>query len=78
MRGKTMFRKLAVSLAILLATAGIADAGKANYVASKLRAPFHILTCSSAMRITADHAVYYETREQAIEAGHRPCKRCKP
>ena len=61
---------------IFLAAAHVLAAPQ--YVASMLRQPFHFVTCRSAMNINPSNAVYFETRQKAIEAGHRPCKLCKP
>jgi len=48
------------------------------YVASKNSEVFHKSTCASAKKIAVGNIVGYKTREEAIEAGKRPCKRCKP
>lgn len=29
-------------------------------------------------KIAPQNAVYFETREEAIQVGHRPCKVCRP
>ena len=50
----------------------------ANYVASKNSKVFHRPDCSSARRISAHNLVTYRTRTEAINAGKRPCKICKP
>jgi len=51
---------------------------KCKYVASKNSRVFHKSTCSSTARIKPANMVTYSTREEAIGAGKRPCKRCKP
>lgn len=48
------------------------------YVASKNSEIFHRSTCSSAARIATGNIVGYKSRQEAIEAGKKPCKRCKP
>ena len=48
------------------------------YVASVNREPFHRPGCSSAARISSANLRTFQTREDAIKAGHRPCKVCKP
>lgn len=72
-----MTRRL-LCLLFLLIHVVASSAANPQYIASRLRAPFHYLTCSSAKRMTAEHAVYFDTRDQAIAAGHRPCKVCDP
>lgn len=60
---------------LLLATAVLAAP---QYVASASKEPFHLLSCKWAKKISLSNAVYYDTREAAIQDGHRPCKVCKP
>jgi hypothetical protein len=49
-----------------------------RYVASKVRFPFHRSDCKWAHRISERNLEVFETREEAIAAGHRPCKECRP
>lgn len=49
-----------------------------NYVASKNSKVFHKAECSSAKRIKPENIVGYNSRDEAIDAGKRPCKICKP
>jgi micrococcal nuclease len=51
---------------------------KVAYVASANRAPFHKITCQWADRISPQNLQTFGTRDEAIRAGHRPCKVCKP
>ncbi|MHC4060329.1 MAG: Ada metal-binding domain-containing protein [Planctomycetota bacterium] len=51
---------------------------KYSYVASKNSRVFHRAGCSSAKRISPENLVGYNSREGAIQAGKRPCKRCEP
>lgn len=39
---------------------------------------FGRLTCKSGMRAKKEHRVFFHTWEDAISAGYRPCKNCKP
>ncbi|MHC4645444.1 MAG: Ada metal-binding domain-containing protein [Planctomycetota bacterium] len=48
------------------------------YVASKNSRVFHRGDCSSAARIAQKNLLGYASRQEAIEAGKRPCKRCNP
>lgn len=73
-----MLGKQLASLVLLLLLTASTQAEKANFVASRLRLPFHFVSCYWAGKITAEHAVYFETREEAVAGGHRPCKICKP
>lgn len=72
-----MLKRIALStLAVLLLAAAVLVAPQ--YVASINKEPFHRISCRWAQKISPYNAVYYETREEAIQDGHRPCKACKP
>jgi hypothetical protein len=49
-----------------------------GYVASDSSDVFHKPGCRWAQNISPENLVIYQTREQAIRAGKRPCKWCKP
>ncbi len=49
-----------------------------KYVASKNSKVFHRPDCHWARRIKPENLVYYSSREEAINAGRKPCKQCKP
>jgi len=49
-----------------------------EYVASKNSKVFHKPDCSWVKRILAKNLVGYNSRGEAIQAGKRPCKMCKP
>jgi hypothetical protein len=49
-----------------------------KYVASKNSDVFHTPNCRSAKRILPENMVGYSSREEAITAGKKPCKLCKP
>lgn len=49
-----------------------------KYVASKNSNVFHRLQCSSAKRIKPENIIDYNSEDEAIRAGKRPCKICKP
>jgi len=49
-----------------------------KYVASRLSRVFHKPDCMWAERIKEENLVKYKTRQQAIDDGKRPCKRCEP
>jgi len=51
---------------------------KYEYVASKNSKVFHKADCSSAGRIKPENLTGYNSRAEAIKAGKRPCKQCKP
>ncbi|MBN1805099.1 MAG: hypothetical protein JW837_07600 [Sedimentisphaerales bacterium] len=49
-----------------------------KYVSSKNSKVFHTPRCRSVKRINPENLVTYGSREEAIRAGKRPCKVCKP
>ncbi len=51
---------------------------KYKYVASKNSKVFHKPTCAWAKRIKPENLIGYNSRDEAINAGKRPCRRCKP
>lgn len=53
-------------------------AAKHQYVGSKNSKVFHRAGCGWAERIAAGNLTGYDSRAQAIKAGKRPCKQCKP
>lgn len=81
-----------LALAALLAASGLSGCARETtqptsddsspnsvaYVASIIRQPFHRPDCKWAQRISAPNLQTFKTREEAIRAGHRPCKVCRP
>jgi hypothetical protein len=49
-----------------------------QYVASKNSKVFHSPGCSSVKRISPENLTAYKTRDEAVSAGKRACKLCKP
>jgi hypothetical protein len=49
-----------------------------RYVASKSSNVFHRPNCRWAKNISPDNLVEYKNRDEAIKAGKRPCKSCRP
>lgn len=50
----------------------------ANYIGNANSMKFHYQSCRWAQKIRPANRVYFDTREEAIEAGYIPCKVCKP
>lgn len=73
-----MFKKsiLTLSLAAVLSVsiAGIVDA----YIGNLRSHKFHEDYCSSGYQMKDRNKVYFDTRDEAINAGYVPCKRCNP
>jgi phosphatidylserine/phosphatidylglycerophosphate/cardiolipin synthase-like enzyme len=49
-----------------------------GFVASARSQVFHKADCKSAAKISAKNLVNYATRDEAIQAGKKPCGECKP
>ena len=49
-----------------------------GYVASRNSAVFHKADCKSAAKISEKNLVRYNTRDEAIAAGKKPCQECNP
>ncbi len=70
-----------ISAVIAPIPVGLADksaVAEYKYVASKNSKVFHRPQCSSAKRILPKNLICYRNRREAIKAGRRPCKICKP
>jgi len=68
-RNETLFRQLAQPAAPELAAQG-------NFIGNRNSQIFHTNTCNSLPG--RQNRIYFETREEAIRAGHRACQRCRP
>jgi phosphatidylserine/phosphatidylglycerophosphate/cardiolipin synthase-like enzyme len=49
-----------------------------GYVASARSQVFHRADCKSAAEISEKNLVHYASREEAIQAGKKPCHECNP
>ncbi len=49
-----------------------------GYVASKNSGVFHKADCKSAAKISAKNLVRYASRDEAVQAGKKPCHECNP
>lgn len=48
-----------------------------RYVASKNGQVYHLLICPGAKQISEANKIYFDTKEEAEAAGHRPAANCK-
>ena len=48
------------------------------FVGSKNSEVYHYPSCRYVEKIKPEHLIYFDTPEEAIEAGYRPCKVCSP
>ncbi|MBF0479117.1 MAG: hypothetical protein HQL26_06505 [Candidatus Omnitrophica bacterium] len=74
-----MNKKLAVGLVgLALVFCGLARADEAGFVASKKSTVYHLPACVMVKQITPDNKVTFNTPEEAIKAGYKPCQKCNP
>jgi micrococcal nuclease len=52
------------------------EVSSATYIGNVKSKVFHLPTCNTLPKEA--NRVYFATREEALAAGYRPCKRCKP
>lgn len=53
-------------------------AGTKAYLGNSSSRKFHYPTCQWAQKISPNHRVWFDSREQAVKAGYVACKVCKP
>ncbi len=66
------------TVAVSLEASRAADQKQPAYVASVNREPFHKPSCEWAKKISPQNLATFQTRNEAIKAGHRSCKVCHP
>lgn len=66
---------------IILATATVLAAPPlfdTPYIGNSYRKTFHYRECDSVYEMWAEHQVPFKSRDEAINAGYRPCGNCRP
>ena len=62
-----------------LAETETGEVSEVTYIANKNTKKFHIPTCSSVTDMKESNKLYcYGSRDELIDQGYEPCKRCKP
>ena len=84
-RGFTMNKRLSILLlaitliaSLAAATIGADDALASAYIGNSNSGIFHYSGCRYVYRMSEDHKVYFDSRDDAIDEGYRPCKVCRP
>lgn len=49
-----------------------------NYVGNSNTGKFHYASCTWVGKMSPSNKVYFDTRQDAVNAGYVPCKVCKP
>lgn len=63
---------------IIIMTTAFASVLAASYVGNANSRKFHYADCSMVNKMNPNNKVFMNTREEAINAGYVPCKRCNP
>ena len=54
------------------------SSGSGSYVGNANSGKFHVASCSSVSKMSEKNKVYFSSRDEAINQGYVPCKRCNP
>ena len=71
-------KKFFAAIVVVIFMASFANVLAASYVGNANSRKFHYADCSMVGKMNPVNKVYMNTREEAIQAGYVPCKRCKP
>ena len=71
---KTIKRILSLTLIFVLSLTALTFA----YIGNARSGIFHYDDCRYVYRMNENNKVYFDTREEAIDYGYRPCKVCNP
>ena len=73
-----MKKFLAAIVTVIILTTAFATALASAYVGNSNTKKFHHADCSSVGKMNPANQVGFNTRDEAINAGYVPCKRCNP
>ena len=73
-----MKKFFAAVVTIFFLTAAFASVLASSYVGNAKTKKFHYADCSMVGKMNPANKVYMNTRDEAINAGYVPCKRCNP
>lgn len=54
------------------------SSGSGSYVANANTGKFHVAGCDSVSKMSEKNKVFFSSRDEAINQGYVPCKRCNP
>ena len=54
------------------------SSGSGSYVGNANTGKFHVSSCSSVNKMSEKNKVFFSNRDEAINQGYVPCKRCNP
>ncbi len=73
-----MKKFIAAIVAVVVLTASFATVLASSYVGNANSRKFHYADCSTLKKMNPANRVDFNSRDEAINAGYIPCKRCKP
>ena len=73
-----MKKFFAAVVTIIIITTAFATVLASNYVGNANTKKFHYADCSMVGKMNPKNKVFMNTRDEAINAGFVPCKRCNP
>ncbi|MBQ3434615.1 MAG: nuclease [Selenomonadaceae bacterium] len=73
-----MKKFIAAIVAGVVLTASFATVLASSYVGNANSRKFHFANCSTLKKMNPANRVDFNSRDEAINAGYIPCKRCKP
>ena len=71
-------KKFTVVLVMIIFAIMTAHVLASNYIGNSNTGKFHYADCYMVNKMNSANKVYMNTREEAINAGYVPCKRCNP
>lgn len=71
---KNVKRVISLTLLFVFALAAMAFA----YIGNTRSGIFHYDSCQYVYRMNDSNKVYFDSREDAVDAGYRPCRVCRP
>ena len=75
-----MKKKLLLLMSIFMLVGMMASsvALGSDYIGNSNSYKFHYASCRWVQKMSDNHKVYFESRDEAIDAGYVPCKVCRP
>ena len=73
-----MKKFLTALVAIIFVTTAVATVFAANYVGNAKSKKFHVASCTYAKKMSPQNRVDFSSRDEAVDEGYIPCKRCNP
>lgn len=67
-----------LSLTAILLTTLLAGTALAEFWGSSSSNRYHFKRCQWTPKIRKEYLVRFDTADQAVKAGYRPCEKCRP